>query len=423
MSHLPGSPPSPLKTTSQRGIALLITLVILALLAVFMTEFAFETKLETRGIQNYQASFKARNAVKSMFKAVLEGLKGQDEVKFFRVYLKDLLRLGATSNEISFLNPPQPVGLPAGVIADFPEVSFYTPVIRPIDHLYNLNRINPISRTRIPETKADVLLANQFINILKKWNSATTYQPGSSVPSYNIQLNTNDILPIYAAIFDWLDKDNEIYYSSNYGTIGAEKNSYISADPYFEIKNNFLDKLSEVQLIRGVKGKRIPLDQWKKGFTTYQVGENYCQTINPCVPKYNHAEIKPRINVNLATFEEIVKFLEQFDQNTAYFINYSPGYHDSISQDYFKKSEEIAAELTKQPRSKLTSEDIKNKLSNITQYDRSGDFFIPYSYWYEIQLKTEIDNVKAEVRAVVSVDRNAATGNVTNLIIHNFFLR
>ena len=142
MSHLPRSPPSPIKTTSQRGIALLITLVILALLAVFMTEFSFETKLETRGIQNYQASFKARNAVKSMFKAVLEGLKGQDEVKFFRVYLKDLLRLGNMSNEISFLNPPQPVRLPPGIIADFPEVSFYTPYIRPIDHLYNLNEYN-----------------------------------------------------------------------------------------------------------------------------------------------------------------------------------------------------------------------------------------------------------------------------------------
>ena len=416
MSHLPVSPPSSSKTTSQRGIALLITLVILALLAVFMTEFSFETKLETRGIHNYQASFKARNAVKSMFKAVLEGLKGQDEVKFFTVYLKDLLRLGATSNEISFLNPPQPVGLPAGVIADFPEVSFYTPVIRPIDHLYNLNRIQtPPFRTVNPETKADVRLANQFINILKKWNSATTYQPGSSVPSYNIQLNTNDILPIYAAIFDWLDKDDEIYDSSIYTTLGAEKNSYISADPYFEIKNGFLDKLSEVQLISGVKGKRIPLDQWKKGFTTFPVGNKY-------ETQADFSAIKPRINVNLATFEEIVEFLEQFNQNTEYFINYSPGYDDSISQDYFEKREEIAAELTKQPRSKLTSEDIKNKLSNITQYDRSRDFFIPYSFWYEILLMTEIDNVKAEVRAVVSVDRNAATGKVTNLIIHNFFL-
>ena len=417
MSHLPVSPPSSSKTTSQRGIALLITLVILALLAVFMTEFSFETKLETRGIHNYQASFKARNAVKSMFKAVLEGLKGQDEVKFFTVYLKDLLRLGATSNEISFLNPPQPVGLPAGVIADFPEVSFYTPVIRPIDHLYNLNRIQrPPFRTVNPEMKGDVRLANQFINILKKWNSATTYQPGSSVPSYNIQLNTNDILPIYAAIFDWLDKDDEIYDSSIYGTIGAEKNSYISADPYFEIKNGFLDKLSEVQLISGVKGKRIPLDQWKKGFTTFPVGNKY-------ETQADFSAIKPRINVNLATFEEIVEFLEQFNQNTEYFINYSAkSYDDIYAQDYFEKRQEIAAELTKQPRSK-TSEDIKNKLSNITQYDRSRDFFIPYSFWYEILLMTEIDNVKAEVRAVVSVDRNAATGKVTNLIIHNFFLR
>ena len=151
MSYLPVSPPSPSKTTSQRGIALLITLVILALLAVFMTEFSFETKLETRGLKNYQASFKARNTVKSMFKAVLEGIEVQEELKFFTVYLKDLLRLGATGNEISFLNPPQPVGLPAGVIADFPEVSFYTPIIRPIDHLYNLNRIQtPPFRTVNP---------------------------------------------------------------------------------------------------------------------------------------------------------------------------------------------------------------------------------------------------------------------------------
>ena len=419
MSHLPVSPPSIPKTTSQRGIALLITLVILALLAVFMAEFSFETKLETRGIQNYRASFKARNAVKSMFKAVLEGLKGQDEVKFFTVYLKDLLRLGATSNEISFLNPPKPVGLPAGVIADFPEVSFYTPVIRPIDHLYNLNRIQtPPFRTVNPETKADVRRANQFINILKKWNSATTYQPGSSVPSYNIQLNTNEILTIYAAIFDWLDKDDEIYDSSIYGTKGAEKNSYISADPYFEIKNGFLDKLSEVQLISGVKGKRIPLEQWKNGFTTFPVGNKY-------ETQADFSAIKPRINVNLATFKEIEQFLEQFNQRTNYFQNFSSNnFFNIYAQDYFEKREEIAAELTKQPRSKLTSENIKNKLSNITQYDsRFRDFFIPYSFWYEILLMTEIDNVKAEVRAVVSVDRNAATGKVTDLIIHNFFLR
>ena len=419
MSHLPVSPPSTLKTTSQQGIALLITLVILALLAVFMTEFSFETKLETRGIQNYQASFKAKNAVKSLFKAVLQGLKGQNETKFFREHLNNLLKLGTIGSEISFLNPPQPVRLPAGVISDFPDVSFYTPVIRPIDHLYNLNRIQtPPYRAVNPETKADVRLANQFINILTKWNITTNQQIGNTVLSQNIQLNINDILPMYAAIFDWLDKNSEIYDSSIYVTIGAEKNSYLAANPEIEIKDGFLDKLSEIQLIRGINEKRIPLVQWEKGFTIFPVGNKYDA-------QANFSLIKPRINVNLATYEEIIEFLDQFDQNTEYFRNYSQKNYDIYAQDYYHKREEIAAELTKIPRSKLTSgEDIKNKLSHITQYDsKSSEYFIPFNYWYEINLKTEIDNVQAEVRAVVSVDRNSEIGIVTKLIIHNFLLR
>ena len=97
--------PKQLQKVSRGGIALLITLVILALLAVFMTEFSFETKLETRGIQNYQASFKARNAVKSMFKAVLEGLESNEETKFFRNYVWSLLSIGNSGREISILNP------------------------------------------------------------------------------------------------------------------------------------------------------------------------------------------------------------------------------------------------------------------------------------------------------------------------------
>ena len=177
-----------------------------------------------------------------------------------------------------------------------------------------------------------------------------------------------------------------------------------------------MDKLSEIQLIRGINEKRIPLVQWEKGFTIFPVGNKYDA-------QANFSLIKPRINVNLATYEEIIEFLDQFDQNTVYFINYSAkNYDDIYAQDYYQKREEIAAELTKLPRTK-TREDIKNKLSNITQYDRSQDFFIPYSYWYEIHLKTEIDNVQAEVRAVVSVDRNDGRAKVSKLIIHNFLLR
>jgi len=403
---------------SLRGIALLTTMVVLALLAIFMTEFSFETKLETRGIKNYQASFKSRNAVKSIFKAVLEGIEKQDEVKFFRQYLNGLLKLGNSKYEISFLNPYKAIRLPKGVINDFPDVIFYTPEIRPIDHLYNLNRLQtPPFRAVNPETKDDVRLANRFVNILKKWNTNRQYLERNEI-AYNLQLNDTEALSIYATIFDWIDKDSLTYDSSIYGIIGAEKDAYLTNVPKLEIKNNFLDKLSEIKLIDKISKKKIPFRLWEKEFTTFPVGSEYN-------PKENFSEIKPRINVNLATYDEIIEFLEQYDQNTDYFTNHSSKNFENIYEmNYFEKREEIARELTKSPRIKLESEDIKIRLSNITQYDsKSNDYFIPFSFWYKIHLKTEIDEVKAEIKSVVSVSRDSISGKVSNIIIHDFLLR
>ena len=283
-----------------------------------MTEFSFETKLETRGIQNYQASFKARNAVKSMFKAVLEGLESHEEIKFFRQYVWSFLSMGTSDRNISILNPPEPVRLPAGVISDFPDVAFYTPYVRPIDHLYNLNRIQtPPFRTVNPESKSDVHLANQFINILNKWNISSKSNVGDALISQNRQFDNNEILQLYAAIFDWIDKDSYIYDSSIYGAIGAEKDAYIFSEPPIEIKNGYFDQLKEIMLINTIKEKNIPRKFWDQSFTTFPVGNKY-------VSSSNHTSVYPRININLATFEEIVEFLEQYDQQTNYFINYSP---------------------------------------------------------------------------------------------------
>jgi len=397
---------------------LLITLVILALLAVFMTEFSFETKLETRGIQNYQASFKARNAVKSMFKAVLEGLESHEEIKFFRQYVWSFLSMGTSGRDISILNPPEPVRLPAGVISDFPDVAFYTPYIRPIDHLYNLNRIQtPPFRTVNPESKSDVHLANQFINILNKWNLSSKSNVGDALITQNKQFDNNEILQLYAAIFDWIDKDSYIYDSSIYGTIGAEKDAYIFSEPPIEIKNGYFDQLKEIMLINAIKEKNIPQKFWDQSFTTFPVGNKY-------VSSSNHTSIYPRININLATFEEIVEFLEQYDQQTNYFINYSQSnFENNYSQNFYQKRIEIAEELTKLSRIKLKKIDIKNKLRKITQYySKADDYFTPYSYWYEINLKTEISKVIAEVKAIVSVDRNEDTGIAKEIIIHDFLL-
>ena len=383
-----------------------------------MTEFSFETKLETRGIQNYQASFKARNAVKSMFKAVLEGLESHEEIKFFRQYVWSFLSMGTSGRDISILNPPEPVRLPAGVISDFPDVAFYTPYIRPIDHLYNLNRIQtPPFRTVNPESKSDVHLANQFINILNKWNISSKSNVGDALITQNRQFDNNEILQLYAAIFDWIDKDSYIYDSSIYGAIGAEKDAYIFSEPPIEIKNGYFDQLNEIMLIKAIKEKNIPQKFWDQSFTTFPVGNKY-------VSSSNHTSIYPRININLATFEEIVEFLEQYDQQTNYFINYSQSnFENNYSQNFYQKRIEIAEELTKLPRIKLKKNDIKNKLRNITQYySKTDDYFTPYSYWYEIHLKTEISKVIAEVKAIVSVDRNEDTGIAKEIIIHDFLL-
>ena len=126
----------------------------------------------------------------------------------------------------------------------------------------------------------------------------------------------------------------------------------------------------------------------------------------------------------MATFEEIVEFLEQYDQQTNYFINYSQSnFENNYSQNFYQHRIENAEELTKLPRIKLKKNDIKNKLRNITQYYSKGDeYFTPYSYWYEIHLKTEISKVIAELKAIVSVDRHEDTGIAKQIIIHYFLL-
>ena len=222
---------------------------------------------------------------------------------------------------------------------------------------------------------------------------------------------------MYAAFFDWIDKDSYIYDSSIYGAIGAEKDAYIFSEPPIEIKNGYFDQLNEIMLINAIKEKNIPRIFWDQSFTTFPVGNKY-------VSSSNHTSINPRININLATFEEIVEFLEQYDQQTNYFINYSQSnFENNYSQIFYQKRIEIAEELTKLPRIKLKKNDIKNILRNLTQYySKADDYFTPHSYWYEIHLKTEISKVIAEVKAIVSVDRNEDTGIAKEIIIHDFLL-
>ncbi len=418
--NLNSDPPAP------RGIALLITLVIIALLAVYMTEFSFDTHLETRGIRNFQASFKARNAVKSLFKATLVGLQGGlngevSEKDFFDQISPPSLRMN------SLLTPSKPEKIEGiqlllpGLAQSFPNVSFYTPYIRPIDHLFNLNRIN----SKIaPEKAKDLILKNEFTNILSRYSKTQSTESNQNLSSANLSLES--IQTLYASIYDWSDKNAEIDYfdSSIEGHIQID-------DTEWEVKDSAFDKLSEIMLLQsklfeeGYFEFQIPFDSqktgensWNQNFTVYPVGKKEGQPFGD-----------PRINVNLGDGDDIQQFLERFS---------NPGVNASDKeQQYLNRAADIASVL--KPDFSLDApgfksmNDIKTRLrsdpSTSDLNDYHNNYFILWSNWYDIHLVTEIENVKAEVRAVVEVkrDENGKVEKNDNgeyaITIHEFQLR
>ena len=418
IGNLNSDPPTP------RGIALLITLVIIALLAVYMTEFSFDTHLETRGIRNFQASFKARNAVKSLFKATLVGLQGGlngevSEKDFFKqISPPDDLRI------YSLLTPSKPEKfdliqlLLPGLAESFPNVSFYTPYIRPIDHLFNLNRIDDYSSGTPLEKKN----FNEFSNILIGYSKQQSIDNNQNQSSANLSLES--IQTLYASIYDWSDKNAEIdYFESN-----IEGHIQID-DTEWEVKDSAFDKLSEIMLLQsklfeeGYLEFQIPYDSlkpgensWKQNFTIYPVEEN----------KFKKT---PKINVNLADGDDIQQFLERFS---------NPGVNASDKeQQYLNRAADIASVLkpdfSQDAQGFKSMNDIKTRLrsdpSTSDLNDYHNNYFILWSNWYDIHLVTEIENVKAEVRAVVEVkrDENGKVEKNDNgeyaITIHEFQLR
>ena len=420
IGNLNSDPPTP------RGIALLITLVIIALLAVYMTEFSFDTHLETRGIRNFQASFKARNAVKSLFKATLVGLQGGlngevSEKDFFDQISPPSLRMN------SLLTPSKPEKIEGiqlllpGLAQSFPNVSFYTPYIRPIDHLFNLNRIN----SKIaPEKAKDLILKNEFTNILSRYSKTQSTESNQNLSSANLSLES--IQTLYASIYDWSDKNAEIDYfdSSIEGHIQID-------DTEWEVKDSAFDKLSEIMLLQsklfeeGYFEFQIPFDSqktgensWNQNFTVYPVGKKEGQPFGD-----------PRINVNLADGDDIQQFLERFS---------NPGVNASDKeQQYLNRAADIASVLkpdfSQDAQGFKSMNDIKTRLrsdpSTSDLNDYHNNYFILWSNWYDIHLVTEIENVKAEVRAVVEVkrDENGKVEKNDNgeyaITIHEFQLR
>ena len=170
---------------------------------------------------------------------------------------------------------------------------------------------------------------------------------------------------------------------------------------------------------------QIPFDSqkpgeksWNQNFTVYPVGKKEGQPFGD-----------PRINVNLADGDDIQQFLERFS---------NPGVNASDKeQQYLNRAADIASVLkpdfSQDALDFKSMNDIKTRLrsdpSTSDLNDYHNNYFILWSNWYDIHLVTEIENVKAEVRAVVEVkrDENGKVEKNDNgdyaITIHEFQLR
>ncbi len=406
-----------LTNRTRRGVALIMAMVILALISLLSTTFFYEASLENRTIYNYRSAFIARSVVKSLFKAVLVAL-AQDERRLF-TGMSQIQKLAGIQDP-SILNPsPDLIALPQGVIPDLDDAILYTPYIRPIDHLFNLNRMQTRGNTRDSDTTDDRKVFNEFYNIMRQIPVSITSEDSQRERSR--YLSFKEITSMYAAIFDWMDaKDNGSPYQSEIGITGVEGEAYIQFRPApdLTIKNRRLDRLSEIRLIQGVAESQVPDETWQKYFTVHEVGDTS-----------RTGEAEPRININLATEGEIAEFIRRFDENSEYYRQQRERPPPKTLQNLIPFADSIASELLKKDNKGVRPRYTKNsQIDQVTNQVTNEGFlrniFIFYSQWYDIRLIAEADGIQAEIQAVVYVPRNKnGLAKFENIQIKDFIIR
>jgi hypothetical protein len=343
----------------------MMSLVVVVLLTAYISEFFFTSGLEMRAMQTFKDGARARNLARLAFKAVQTGLL-LDEVEFFTGYqeLKNTLRVTAIPWEDGFL-----------VKLD----------IVPQDHLFNLNEIAglQVSKAR------DKVRWNLFRNLLHDEDIIPIAQDAVPAP-----LPEERIAELYAALFDWLDKDN-VDYQGAAAVLGAEEDTYFGADPEFVIKNGKLDRLGEIRLVRGVMDSRLPWQVWEENFSV--------------LPKKGGGLYPEKLDVNIATREEIVKFLTvRLLPDPAQLEGQAQGSQELLN-DYADNAEEIAELLvpTEGLRPRHNDNSLKQALAVIDEINakRASDFLSTSNVFFRVRIVMEVNDVQARLDALLEVER------------------
>ena len=246
------------KKNSSRGVALLLTLSMIVILSMALAKVYEERSVEVAHLGNSLSRTRVELLARSVFRAILSTIKDQ----------------GLTAVNYSLTQIPDHAPIP------FDDGLFTKPVITSVDSNFLLN-----SRAFKAGTPEAQIFANLIDNILAEErgnNDLSTLQ--------------TDVEPLLSAINDWIDEDiipdEQFFY-------GGE--TYPTEEPSFMVKNRLFDALSEIKLLPEFRNKNISMRSLRRYFRI--VG-------NLSAPV--------RIDINISSEAEILKFLERFKDVEAY---------------------------------------------------------------------------------------------------------
>ena len=353
------------------GIALMLSLVVVVLLTAFISEFFFSTGLELRSMQTFKDATQARNLAKLAFKAVQVGLLN-DEVEFFATH-----RLLEAA-----LNSGGAINWQEGLLLELR--------IEPQDGLFNLNEL----RNLRDNSDKDRVRWEMFRNTLKDISVRSEDTALDKEP-----LPESTVADLYAALVDWIDGGGNVDYAGASGGTGAEAATYQVADPEIRIKDGQLDRLSEIRLVRGVVESGIPWEDWRRNFAV--------------LDKSTKLDLYPeKLNVNLATHEEIIIFLER----RRFIADLEVAENDDSQEKlnaYADRAEEIADLLAPETGSRetldvLSLDRLMKSLGGSINSKFARKIFSLKNEYYRIGLTTAMNEVDAHLEALVRVSRDAA---------------
>ena len=376
--------PATARKSRPRGVALLLALSVLMLITMFMSEYFFATGLELRSMTTFREAQQSRMVARSVFRVVQIGLN-MDEVEFFNGY-RQVAKL-----------------LEGGIAVPFDDALLIALNVAPQDHLYNLNQIHSLQ----PGKDLDVGRRELFKNALNDLNV-----PGLLPGSEPELLAPGIIDGFYAALIDWIDKDDEQYIEIP-GVSGAEAGAYFAVKPEFTVKNGMLDRLDEIRLVRGVREGRVLWGEWQRRFTVLPKG----------TPKPNYF-MNEKINVNIASRQEISDFLAKREVvDPVIFQNIATQKIQEGINKYSERAEEIAERFVPEEgeeRKAFSEKELGDELKNMGFSDKYGidHLFSTINRYYRVSLVTEVGRVQTRLEALLSVTRdpNTRTGQNSEVI-------